>query len=37
MTLAPSNITYVESAVKNLINEGYEHIFLNCIFEPGWT
>ena len=37
MTLAPSNIKYVEAAVKNLISEGYNDIFLNCIFEPGWT
>lgn len=37
MTLAPSNIKYVEAAVKNLIVEGYNDIFLNCIFEPGWT
>lgn len=37
MTLAPENIQYTCEAVKNLINEGYIEIFLNCIFEKGWT
>ena len=37
MTLAPSNIHYTYDAVLNLINEGYEDIFLNCVFEEGWT
>ena len=37
MTLAPENVQYTCEAVKNLINEGYTEIFLNCIFEKGWT
>ena len=37
MTLAPGNIMYTAEAVKGLINQGYTDIFLNCIFEEGWT
>lgn len=37
MTLAPSNIIYMYDAVINLVNEGYEEINLNCIFENGWN
>lgn len=37
MTLAPSNIHYTYDAVINLIQEGYDEIFLNCVFEKGWT
>lgn len=37
MTLSPDNIYYTKEAVVNLINLGYTDIFLNCIFEKGWT
>ena len=37
MTLAPTNINYVFEAVKGLIDEKYTEIFLNCVFEKGWT
>ena len=37
MTLAPANIQYTFEAVKGLIDEGYTEIFLNCVFEEGWT
>lgn len=37
MTLAPENIQYTFEALKGLINEGYKSIYLNCIFEKGWT
>ena len=37
MTLAPANIQYTFDAVKGLIDEGYDEINLNCIFEKGWT
>lgn len=37
MTLAPQNIQYTCEAVKGLINQGYREIFLNCVFEEGWT
>jgi radical SAM peptide maturase (CXXX-repeat target family) len=37
MTLAPQNIQYTAEAVESLIETGYEDIFLNCIYEEGWT
>jgi radical SAM peptide maturase (CXXX-repeat target family) len=37
MTLSPENISYTFEAVVNLINEGYDEVFLNCVFEEGWT
>ena len=37
MTLAPDNIQFLFEAVKNLINEGYTDINLNCVYEKGWT
>ena len=37
MTLAPNNITYLNSAIQNLIKEKYQFIHLNCVFESGWT
>lgn len=37
MTLAPENIVYTFTAVKNLIEEGYDEINLNCVYEEGWT
>lgn len=36
MTMAPSNISYVFEAVKNLIALKYDEIFLNCVYEKGW-
>ena len=36
MTMAPSNITYVFEAVKNLIELKYDEIYLNCVYEKGW-
>ena len=36
MTFAPSNINYVYSALKNLINLDYKDIYANCVFEEGW-
>ena len=37
MTLAPANIKYTYDAVMNLIDLKYDEIFLNCVFEEGWT
>ena len=37
MTLAPANIMYTFEAVKGLIEQGYEEINLNCVFEKGWN
>lgn len=37
MTLAPSNIEYTHEAIMSLINNGYEEVHFNCVFEEGWT
>ena len=37
MTLAPGNIDKAFDAVVNLIDLGYQEIFLNCVYEKGWT
>lgn len=37
MTLAPANVQYTFEAVKGLLDQGYEEINLNCVFEQGWT
>ncbi len=37
MTLAPGNITYTKEAVISLIENGYDLIHLNCVYEEGWT
>lgn len=36
MTLAPNNIMHTFAAIKGLIEEGYNDIYLNCVFEQGW-
>lgn len=36
MTLAPANVAYTYEAVKGLIDQGYNDINLNCVFEKGW-
>lgn len=37
MTIAPGNVDKVYEAVVNLINLKYDEIFLNCVYEKGWT
>jgi len=37
MTIAPNNINYLYEAVLNLINEEYQTINLNCVFENVWN
>ena len=37
MTLAPENISYVSDAVISLIENDYDEIHLNCIYEAQWT
>ncbi len=37
MTLAPANIGYTADAIWNLLNLGYDEIFVNCVYEEGWT
>lgn len=37
MTIAPENVPYVYEAVVSLIENGYDVIYLNCVYEKGWT
>lgn len=37
MTIAPENIKYLYNAVINLINEGYDQILLNYVYENVWN
>lgn len=37
MTLAPQNISFAYDAVTNLVALGYDDIYLNCVYEEGWT
>lgn len=37
MTIAPGNVDKVYEAVTNLFDLGYQEIFLNCVYEKGWT
>ena len=37
MTIAPGNVDKVYAAVTNLFDLGYQEIFLNCVYEEGWT
>ena len=37
MTLSPENVSYVYDALVNLINEGYEYVPFNCVFENVWN
>ena len=36
MTLAPENVAYTYEAVVSLIENGYDDINLNCVYEKGW-
>lgn len=37
MTIAPANVEHVGRAVTDMIEHGYNHINLNCVYEEGWT
>lgn len=37
MTIAPANVRYTFEAVKSIIENGYDDININCVFEEGWT
>nr|DAG19184.1 MAG TPA: radical SAM peptide maturase, CXXX-repeat target family [Caudoviricetes sp.] len=37
MTLCPENIMYTYDAVVSLIENGYDEVNLNCVYEEGWT
>ncbi|MEG1519691.1 MAG: radical SAM peptide maturase, CXXX-repeat target family [Clostridia bacterium] len=36
MTLCPQNVDKVANAVISLIENGYDEIHLNCVYEKGW-
>jgi len=36
MTLAPANVMYTYDAVTSMVENGYNDINLNCVFEKGW-
>ena len=37
ITIAQNSVQHTSAAVINLINEGYDEVFANCVFEKGWT
>ena len=37
ITLAPGNIMHTFDALKSIIENGYDDININCVFEEGWT
>lgn len=37
ITLSPQNVGYAYESVENMIRLGFEEIFMNCVFEKGWT
>lgn len=36
MTISPNNVKFVTKAVKSMLDVGYRHINLNCVYEEGW-
>ena len=37
MTIAPDNVQFIYDAVINLLNLNYKVIYLNCVYEKGWS
>lgn len=37
MTIAPGNVPYTFEAVKSIIENGYDDIHINCVYEEGWN
>ena len=37
MTVAPGNVNYIYDAIVNLVNEDYNQILLNCVYENVWN
>lgn len=37
ITIAPGNLPYLEAAIKNMIDSGYDEINANCVYEEGWN
>lgn len=36
LTLAPENVQYTFTAIKNMLDLGYDDIHVNCAYEEGW-
>lgn len=36
MTLSPDNVMHTKAAVQSLLEDGYNEINLNCVYEEGW-
>ena len=37
ITIAPQNVIYTFNAVKSMVENDYDQININCVFEEGWT
>ena len=37
MTLSPANVIYSGNAIIDLIQKGFQDIWVNCVYEEGWT
>lgn len=37
ITISPDNVQYVFEAVKNMYENGFKYIHINCVFEEGWA
>lgn len=37
ITISPGNIRYLHGAVAQMVDDGYDDIFANCVYEEGWT
>jgi hypothetical protein len=37
MTLSPENISFSANAIIDLIEKGFIDIWVNCMYEEGWT
>lgn len=37
ITISPYNLKYLVTAIKHMVELGYEEINANCVYEEGWT
>ena len=37
ITIAPANVEFTSEAIQSIIENGYDDIAINCVFEEGWT
>lgn len=36
ITISPGNIKYLHGALAQMVDDGYDNIFANCVYEKGW-